>query len=158
MKKSRAFTLIEILITLFIIITLAAIMLPKFYNYDKETKLDIAAAEVKEAILETQSLALAPPTSSVDIEYYKIVFNNNSYQIFEHHKSTGLDSEYGAVKNLPNDVVFEGTSLPAELKFYVENRGRADQGLILDIRQKNGSARRLNVIGETGQVIIENRT
>jgi prepilin-type N-terminal cleavage/methylation domain-containing protein len=162
MKKIQGFTLIELLVTLFIIITLAAVIIPKFYNYDKETKLDIVAQEVKEAILETQSLALAPPTTSSNIEYYKIIINTNSYQIDE-HKTDNADHPNSQAVILPDGVTFSGftNNSYVDIDFYVENRGRAQFNPLIASGQATlqlsdeSSTKTITIIQETGQVTID---
>ncbi|MCL5795362.1 MAG: prepilin-type N-terminal cleavage/methylation domain-containing protein [Patescibacteria group bacterium] len=88
----RAFTLNELLITIAIIGLLLIVGIPAFQKFSKSQVLYGAAKDVQNAILETQSLSLAPNSASggSDLQGYMIVINNNgSYNIYEIKNNSG---------------------------------------------------------------------
>ena len=92
----KAFTLLEVLVSVFIIVLLTAVSLPRLREFQVRNQLQLTALEVKSAILETKNYALAPrnvtPGGERKIRSYAIkicgVQNSfcpsaNSYQILE---------------------------------------------------------------------------
>lgn len=60
----RGFTLIELLVVIAIITLFTAVGVPAFRNYGQKRQLNQAAEQVKSAILEAKSMALAPPANA----------------------------------------------------------------------------------------------
>lgn len=67
----KGFTLIELLVVIAIITLFTAVGVPAFRNYGQKRQLNQAAEQVKSAILEAKSMALAPSAGS-NPSYYEI--------------------------------------------------------------------------------------
>src|SRR5215212_6106389 len=95
--QKKAFTLLEVLVSVFIITLLTAVSLPRLREFQVRKQLELTALEVKSAILETKNYALAPrnvtPGAGRKIRSYAIKIcgpsessfcsPRNSYQILE---------------------------------------------------------------------------
>ncbi len=70
----QAFTLIELLITMGIIVLILSVTLPAFSRFQKEQDLVSAAETLRDALLETQNLALSPRSQKPDTgDRYRLV-------------------------------------------------------------------------------------
>ncbi|MBI4029628.1 prepilin-type N-terminal cleavage/methylation domain-containing protein, partial [Candidatus Berkelbacteria bacterium] len=67
----QSFTLIELLVVISLIALFTAVGVPAFRNYGQKRQLNQAAEQVKSAILEAKSMALAPSAGS-NPDYYEI--------------------------------------------------------------------------------------
>ena len=94
--QKKAFTLLEVLVSIFIIVLLTAVSLPRLREFQVRNQLQLTALEVKSAILETKNYALAPrnvtPGDERKIRSYAIKIcgaqsdfcpSANNYQILE---------------------------------------------------------------------------
>lgn len=103
----NGFSLNEILLTIVIISIMMVVGIPAFRNFAKYQTIVNSAKDIQNAILETQSLALAPRSASTadHLKSYAIKFsqNNPSYQIYEMREdNTGTNiavNNNGPVKN-----------------------------------------------------------
>jgi len=77
---SRALTLIELLVTLFIVGLLTAASVPLIRQLEKRDQLRMAAEDIRSAILEAKSYALAPQVGKSKIDSYAIFFYGADYQ------------------------------------------------------------------------------
>jgi prepilin-type N-terminal cleavage/methylation domain-containing protein len=79
MNKRRGFTLVELLVVLFIIVLLVAVGLPRVRDYGKRNGLRTAAQEIKSQILYAQALARTPDRKGVTQYVFMINFSNSNY-------------------------------------------------------------------------------
>ncbi|MCL5795074.1 MAG: prepilin-type N-terminal cleavage/methylation domain-containing protein [Patescibacteria group bacterium] len=119
----KAFTLNELLITIAIIGLLLIVGIPAFQRFSKSQVLQNSGKDIQNAILEAQSLSLAPRSASGgnDLQGYMIVISQNerSYNIYEIKNNAGT-----LVKNsqLPDKLKIDST-----IAFYFDI---AQRGLI----------------------------
>lgn len=173
----RGVTLIELLVTIAIIILLLAGGVPAYRQYGYVNDLNQAAQDVKNAILETQSFALAPPgdtsagfkASDFTIYFSSIdsgLFKKNHYYIFPSNTpSLGpILKEY----ILPNGIHFD--LMIGRFAYSIEQRGKIIDPIIVDtpgqqldtgsvmtlliISDKISQTKTITVNRETGQITI----
>ncbi len=123
MKNRAAFTLIELLITVGVIVLMLGMSLPAFTNFQKEQDLITATQIIRDAILETNNYALAPrgdedPSGGKysGADYYRIIFYEDSgvarYQIDEQSNS---ETNFNQVQWLAQPV--RSARLPSSIRF-----------------------------------------
>lgn len=90
-QNSRlGFTLIELLVTIGIAIVLLGAGISSFKKFGRQAALDNVSAQIRDAILTTRNLALAPESHKpANVSHYGISFDTtqNSYEIFEAQKT-----------------------------------------------------------------------
>ncbi len=59
-KYKKSFTLVELIMTIFLITLLAGISVPAVYHFQRQASLKTAANEVKSTILQAKGLAMSP--------------------------------------------------------------------------------------------------
>lgn len=104
MKKNSAFTFIEIVITMLLIVVIGAIGFSAGIRYLNAVSLQSAAKELTQNVKMTQMFSLAGDKD------HGIRFKENSYVIFN------SSAEIDAI-NLPEQVTLSGFSLPDEVIF-----------------------------------------
>lgn len=102
------FTLVEIIVALSIFGILAGITIISYKEYQRRKNLDLAASEVKSALVESLTMSLAPKKAGVNGYgvYFEKGTTGNSYYIFE---DKNVSNKYDAgeeikTKNLPSNV------------------------------------------------------
>lgn len=68
--RERAFTIIELMITISLITLLTVALLPAMRSYDKRNKLVVASEQLKSDIMETRNFALAPRSEDTGVDKY----------------------------------------------------------------------------------------
>lgn len=111
MKK--AFSLIELMVTIGIMTLIFVTALPSFQKYSYINELDRATDTITSAILETQTLALAPPTNkNRKHDCYEIRFFAGSYEIWSGiFSQNALDESINLVSS-DKPVLVESGTLP----------------------------------------------
>lgn len=122
----KSFTLIELLITIFIITLLVSVGIPAFRKFERRTDLKMTALDIKSTILETKNYALAPKTDGTKINSYGIVFEGpNKYLIKEYGEGT---PRIISTATLPKNIQFYTTDwsggVSPEIKFGVVEQGK----------------------------------
>ena len=92
-NQRKGFTLVELLVVLFIIVLLVAIGLPKIRNYGKRNGLRTAAQEIKSQILYAQALARTPDRKGATKYAFAVNFSEINYCLYKN----------GAPDYCPND-------------------------------------------------------
>ena len=157
MEGSRGVTLIELLVSIFIIGLFTMIVIPSYGRYSEQVKLKGAAEQVKSALLEAQSLALNPRAVGSDIGQFK----NESgpcYQLL-----FGLDVDRGSLKivgvqnqfsYLPKGIVFSSLPTPNPIVFCQNDKGGvnniSDDEIIITIHS--------NKLNQDKQIKIQTKT
>lgn len=161
------FSLIELVVTLGIIALLLVGALPAFRQYGFTNEIERAANTLSAAIIETQTLALAPPKDKEKThDSYQISFANNNYEI----KAGEWD---GANKSLKNSLLLKKELLASKINLSLSNPDHnriiysiANQGriiypsgsLVLTLtlsHSKSSQTKSLFINLETGQVSIK---
>ncbi|EKD56543.1 MAG: hypothetical protein ACD_58C00151G0005 [uncultured bacterium] len=128
-----AFTLIELMVTISIMVMLLIVALPSFRTYSYTNELDRANETISSGIVEAQTLALASPTDKdVTHDSYKIEFTQNGYKIYSGLKfgedfANNTNSQPKEIKSntLPKNVVISNINLSANRLIYsIQDQGR----------------------------------
>ena len=109
--RKRGFTLLEIIISVFIIALLAGVTLPAVRKYQRAADTKTAAYEVRSEIMQAKNYALAPGTTKNNlINNYAVYFDltNRQYRIIENYGITGKAQDIpGTTQTLPDNLAFE---------------------------------------------------
>lgn len=73
--KLRGFTLLELVVTIGIIAVLVAIGVPAFYAYSKQNASRTSVQDIKNVLLEAQSLAKSPAVADSGSDFYYVTLN-----------------------------------------------------------------------------------
>jgi len=117
MLHSRAFTLIEVMVTVGIVVLMASLALPNLAGFKKRQSLERTALEFRNKLLEAQAFSLAPRRPDTDIIGYAFGFSRATGQYGIAKVSSRPRS---AITNLTNDLqLIEVLSLPSGVSFGV---------------------------------------
>lgn len=144
----KAFTLIEILVTLAIILLLILVVLPEFRQLRNSQLLNSSVEEVVSAINKASSNTLA----SLDSSVYGVHFDSNQMIIFkgEVFDDKALDNE---IIQMPNSVTISSISFGGTTNFYfnrLTNRPSATGSATLSV----SSLSKIISIDATGTVSV----
>lgn len=183
MLHSKGFTLVELMVTVGIVVLMASLALPNLADFKKQQGLKRTALELRNKILEAQSLSLAPRRDDVGLSGYAFGFSSaGEYgiaKVLSRHRSTITnltdDPQLIEVAILPSGVSF-GTPLassgswlatPAgifEIDFLIGARARAEaisgsgffqSGTVSIPLTKDSAQVTVKVSLDSGSVIIE---
>ena len=127
-KYYKAFTLIEILVTIGIIALLLAAAVPSFNKYGRSNEFYQVAQTLKSAIETTQNYALAPRVEKKEgVDIYGILITGSGsdvgfqYQIYEGDTNTIIET-----KNFSNDIltITKPIGTKIDIKFSISEKGK----------------------------------
>jgi len=127
-------SLVELLVTMAIIVLLLAVGVPAYRQYGNSNDLEQAAQDVKNALLETKNMALAPASDKP--QFVKIGGEDrpaNSYLALVTRNSNKIDiyvtstepTPTGTICNIPDstDAIVKTVTLPASVEFSWSSAG-----------------------------------
>lgn len=168
MTSSKSFTLIELLITIFIIVFLLVLSIPLLRQFRQRTDLKMAALEIQSTILEAKSYAMAPPKEAKGIQSYSFKFgdqndpilpNPSSYAIFE--TKTNLSQRIvGDIHFLPKGTSVAFVSPLSDIKFQVPEGKITGGDFVVQLNSNNPRTNPwvVQVKKETGLVEVYEKT
>jgi len=121
----KGFTLIEVLITIFIIFILASFIVSVSLSFYKSQQLEVYT----EGILQTLRRAQAKATSGEFDSSFGVYFTNENYTLFKGDSYSTRDAQYDEVFDLPQIITVSGlseivflklTGIPQETPAYCE--------------------------------------
>lgn len=169
-------TLIELIITLSIIVLLLGAGIPAYRHYSYVNDLAQAAQDVKNAILETQSFALAPEADKNPIvsisgadypaDSYLVNFPLNGTEYSIYLASSVKPGEYptNPIKSyfLPRGISFSNGEViqysienQAKISYFTPSTIDGDETSIILISNKLTDQKTIEVNKETGQISIQ---
>ena len=157
MKK--AFTLIEALVVVGILIILLIMSIPAYRSYSKRNELRNAAEKIRQAIIEAQNMALAPKDSGEQLQYgskSKNIINSNQYsnQFIVYKKIGSVETELKTY-SLPSNVEWANSS-NWDVSFTPPYaKSSCNKVLEISLKLKNSSETiSINLNCKTGQINI----
>ena len=113
LKRPAGFTLLEVLMSIAIITSLAAVSLPVFQSFQVRNDLHVAATTVAQSFRRAQTLAQA---SDGDISW-GLKVQAGSIVIFKGVNYAGRDASYDEIFDLPGDITPTGLGEVVFAKF-----------------------------------------
>jgi prepilin-type N-terminal cleavage/methylation domain-containing protein len=169
-EGQKGVTLIELIVSIFIIGLFTLVVIPAYGKYSQQIELKGAAEQVKSALLEAQSLALNPRADSVDIWQFKNE-NGPCYQVdFKNEINPNRGSINISLQNqksfLPVTITFQSESW---VEFCQNGKGAVENSSPAPVNTSSGNEirivihssklnqdKRINIIKETGVITIPN--
>ncbi|MFY9484139.1 MAG: prepilin-type N-terminal cleavage/methylation domain-containing protein [Patescibacteria group bacterium] len=184
MLRSKAFTLVELMVTVGIVVLVASLALPNLADFKKQQSLKRTVLELRNKLLEAQTFSLAPRRDDADLLGYAFGFlpATGKYGIAKvssrpRSTITNLtdDPQLIEVSNLPSGVFFGSPSATAgpwlatsagifQVDFLIGGRAKAEavsgsgflrSGTISIPLTKDGATIVIKVSLESSSVIIE---
>ncbi len=112
--KPRAFTLIEMLLSIAVIAILAAIMTPVFLSFQTRNDIDVASMAVTRSVYRAQQLARSGEGDST----WGVNLSSGAVTIFKGTTYAGRDVNYDEIFSIPNNITLTGTSSVVFSKMY----------------------------------------
>lgn len=124
---NKAFTLIELLITISIMMLFLIVSLPAFRQYGYLNELNQAVGTIENGITETQTLSFAPTTNkNIQLNCYYIILTQNDYSIYAAKYSNGTIETDSQVKissaSVPKNVKI--SAVPSKIIYSIASQGR----------------------------------
>lgn len=165
MSKLNGFTLIELVIAVFLITLLAGISVPAVYRFQREASLKTSANEIKSAVLQARNFAMAPRvypknadgSGMNQIESYAFSCDvaTREYKIMEKPTSGAEIEVRGTSRNLPENIEFSAASCASNIYFSVAEHGKSNLSASRDIVITANNYETATVqVNSSGNVII----
>jgi len=156
MKNKQGFTLIEIIIVMFVMVFLISTSIVSYRFFEKSTELE----KTSQDIISTLKLAQTKTTSSEEASQYGVHFENNKYTLFKGDAyQAGLESN--KIYNIPNRLEIYDISLTGEGSDVIFKRisGKTEQNGNISIRiiSNTSKIKTVNII-TSGVIELSNMT
>ena len=112
--KPRAFTLIEMLLSIAVIAILAAIMTPIFLSFQTRNDIDVASLAVVRNVYRAQQLARNGEGDSP----WGVNLSSGAITVFKGATYAGRDASYDEIFSIPDNITLAGTSTIVFSKMY----------------------------------------
>jgi len=109
-RSERGFSLIEMLIVVFIIAIMAAVALPNIGQYIRNYKVKGAAQEVAGELQSARSRAIVSNTNE-GVSF--VVLDQDTYRFVQEDLAAPAPERFGGIRTLPSGVVFVVSTLAA---------------------------------------------
>ncbi|MDO8560379.1 MAG: hypothetical protein Q7S23_05135 [bacterium] len=150
LRASFGFTFIELLVVLGLIVTLAALAVPLFFNWQSESGLDTVAQELASAVREAQARAMAGDGASPWGVHFDDVAVGDRFVLFRGASFATREAGYDQVTVLPASVAYDAI-LVAGGDAVIFARGRGTTGNTGSVTLRSSEGRifelRLNAAG-----------
>ncbi|TSC77253.1 MAG: Uncharacterized protein G01um101431_436 [Parcubacteria group bacterium Gr01-1014_31] len=145
LRASFGFTFIELLVVLGLMVTLAALAVPLFFNWQSQSGLDTVAQELAAVVREAQARAMAGDGASAWGVHFDDAASDR-FVLFRGASFATRDAAYDQVTVLPPSVAYDAI-LVAGGDAVVFSRGRGTTGNIgsVTLRSSEGKTFELRV-------------
>jgi len=151
----KSFTVVELLIIIGILIILAAIAVPAFRSFQKETTLNNSTEEVVAILRLAQNKTLASEGASQWGVYFENAIQPHQYTLFKGGSYATRDTAFDETHKLPSAVDIYNINLSGNEAVFSRVTGTANASGNLSLRLKNNPTLNKTVyIEETGRVSL----
>lgn len=153
--RSRAFTLVEILVIVSIMVILVSLAIPSYRFFQKETDLNNSAEEIINILRLTQSKTLASERASQWGVYFDRTTDPQRFTLFKGQSYATRDSSFDEIHKLAKSIEISEINLAGGVKEVVFDRilGTTSQAGYVSIRLKDTPEKTKTIyIENSGQV------
>ncbi|OIO07953.1 hypothetical protein COX68_02010 [Candidatus Falkowbacteria bacterium CG_4_10_14_0_2_um_filter_41_15] len=135
--KPRAFTLIEMLLSVSVMAILTGIMVPIFLSFQTRNDVDIASLALVRSIRRAEQLSRNGEGDSA----WGVNLLSGEIAVFKGSTYTGRDAAYDEIFSIPNNISFTGTSSMAFSQLY----GWPSASSTINLTSVNNETRTINI-------------
>lgn len=140
------FTFIELLVVLGLTVTLAALAVPLFFNWQSQSGLDTAAQELIGAIREAQARAMAGDGASPWGVYFDDAAAGDRFVLFRGASFATRDAAFDQATGLPPSVTYDAVLVAGgEAVVFTRGRGTTGNTGSVTLRSSEGRTAELRV-------------